>query len=85
MCDNNVLLVKSLKNGKKHFTNRLPKAPHNIVNRYSCSDSTKNICMFDSCTDSKNGKLLKPGIQGSHSDLDFDSDSYDDHDAEMKL
>ena len=56
-CENIVLLPEGLNNYKQLTASvYLPKTPHDIVEKYSCSSDVKD-CMFDYSTEYSFGKL----------------------------
>ena len=68
-CENSVLLAKGINSCKK-VPNGLPETPHDIVERYSCSD--QRACMFNECSECKDGKLCD---NWSDSNSDYISDA----------
>ena len=71
-CENSVLLAKGI-NGCKKVPNGLPETPHDIVERYSCSD--QRACMFNECSECEDGKLCELAADDNWSDSNSDSDS----------
>ena len=71
-CENSVLLAKGISSCKK-VPNRLLETHHDIVERYSCSD--QRACMFNECSECKDGKLCELAADDDWSDSNSDSDS----------
>ena len=67
-CKNSVLLAKGINTCKK-VPNGLPGTPHDIVERYNCSD--QRACMFNECSECEDGKLCELAADGNW----FDSNS----------
>ena len=70
-CEDSVLLAKGI-NSCKNVPNGLPEKRHDIVERYSCSD--QKACMFNECSEWKEGKLCKLATDDNWSDSNSDSD-----------
>ena len=71
-CENSVLLAKGINSCQK-IPNGLPETPHDIVERYSCSD--QRACMFNECSECEDGKLCNLAVDDNWSDSNSDSDS----------
>ena len=71
-CKNAVLLAKGL-NRKKNISCKVSETPHDIVEDYSCSSDEKD-CMFNCCSNCKDGKLCDISTANS-SDLESDNSS----------
>ena len=71
-CEKSVLLAKGI-NGCKEVQNGLPETPHDIVERYSCSD--QRACMFSECSESEDGKLCELAADENWSDSNSDTNA----------
>ena len=67
-----VLSAKGINSCKK-VPNGLLETPHDIVERYSCSD--QRACMFNECSECEDGKLCELAADDNWSDSNSDSDS----------
>ena len=71
-CKNSVLLAKGINTCKK-VPNGLPGTPHDIVERYNCSD--QRACMFNECSECEDGKLCELAADDNWSDSNSDANA----------